>query len=226
MLRRTLGAVARRWYVVVLVLALASALTVSFQSQSGVYSTRTTVSFTTPNDTVLAPNSSAKSADFIAFAGTVAAEVAPDGQPVRYAESDAPYYGAGLRQGVLVSLLDEGNQWDPSYRTAVIVVQIVGTTEEWVAEHQERALNRIEEATASRSGAGSTGHRVAARVDPLSLRIERIAPSAFAQLAGLGAMALAAVLVAGWAAVTVDRLRSRPAPATTIAPAARKEMSP
>lgn len=223
MLRRTLAAAWRRWYVVLLVLAVAAATAAAFHSRSGVYSARTTVAFTAPNETLLTPNSSAQSADFIAFAGAVAAEIVPDRTPVRYSESDAPYYGAGIRRGILVSLLDDGNQWDPSYRTAVVVIQIVGTSEQWVAERQQEAVARIEEATNARNGSAAPGQRVSARVDPLSLGIEHVMPSRFARVAAFGAIGLAAVLVAGWAALAVDRRHMRSDLVAPLAPTARKE---
>ncbi|MFD1719771.1 hypothetical protein [Georgenia deserti] len=219
MLRRTLTALARRWYVTLLVLAVAAVGTYELNSRSGVYSTRTTVAFTYSYDTLLTPNNSSKLDDVIAFAGAVAADVVPERPPVRYSQSDAPYYGAGLRQGVLVGLLDHGSQWGPSYGTAVIMIQIVGPTQDWVAQRQEAALARIEDSTDERNAAGADERRIVARIDPLSTRIEHIVPSRFTQVAALGAIAAAASLVAGWAATSLDRRSKRSlssAPAQTV----------
>ncbi|GGH49066.1 hypothetical protein GCM10010921_27000 [Microbacterium album] len=188
-------------------LAATGALTAHLASAAagGVYSTRTAVTFMQAYESSLGVNGSVVDEDVIAFAGAVAAEVVPGREAVRYSAADAPYYGAGLREGILVGLLDQGNQWTPSYGAAVIVIQIVGPTLEAVRERQREALERIEHSAYLQQQPGAATD-VSARVDPLSMRIEHIAPSRIAQGAALAAMSLAGGLAAGIGAVGADRV--------------------
>ncbi|MCR2793560.1 hypothetical protein NQ156_10850 [Microbacterium sp. zg.Y625] len=182
-----------------------------FWSGAGVYSTRTVVSFTFPYESSLTPDNATSNESVIAFAGAVASQISPNTPTVRYSAGDAPYYGAGLRQGILVGLRDDGSQWAPSYGTAVIEIQIVGQTEQWVAEQQSQILARVKQSTeAQQSGGGiAPEERITARVEPLTLRIEHITPSRMAQAMAAAAMVGAGVLVAAWAAVASDEVLSR-----------------
>jgi hypothetical protein len=211
------GIVLRRWYVVSAAFIAALLLGGVLWSQSGVYSTRTVVSLTFPFESTLTPDNATSNESVVAFAGAVAAQISPETETVRYSAGDAPYYGAGLRQGVLVGLRDEGSQWAPSYGSAVIEIQIVGPTERWVADRQKRILDRVAASTEERQSDVASGidDRVVARVDPLTTQIEHITPSRLALLTAVGAIALAGALVGGWGAYVIEqftrRRRRRPA---------------
>jgi hypothetical protein len=196
---------ARRWYVMLVVLGGTAVLTVQLLSNAdGVWSTRTTVAFLYDYESTLSVDGSIRDDDVIAFAGAVAAEIVPGRQAVRYSAADAPYYGAGLREGVLVGLVDYGNQWTPSYGAAVIDIQIVGRTREWVASRQQEALQRIEH-SAYVTGQPGNVLDLTPHVDPLSLRIDHIAPSRVSLVAAVAALSMAGLLAAGALAVGVDR---------------------
>lgn len=195
----------RRWYVILVVLGGTAALAVQLVPASeGVYSTRTTVTFLYSFETTMSLNASLSDDDVIAFAGAVAADVVPGREAVRYSAADAPYYGAGLREGVLVGLVDYGNQWTPSYGAAVIEIQIVGPTHAWVEARQRDALDRILNSPYVLQQPGDITD-LTPRVDPLSLRIDHITPSRRAQAAAFAALAGAGLLTAGALAVAVDR---------------------
>jgi len=207
--RTILRILLRRWYVMLLVLGAAGAGTAYLVAHAdGVYSTRTIVNFLYSYESSLALDGSVKDDDVIAFAGAVAAEVVPGRDAVRYAAGDAPYYGAGLREGVLVGLVDYGNQWTPSYGVAAIEIQIVGESLAWVQARQREALARIEHSPYVIQQPGDITDLVP-RVDPLSLQIQHITPSRTALVAAVAALGGAGLLAAGALSVGVDRLAHR-----------------
>ncbi|MCT9002631.1 hypothetical protein [Microbacterium memoriense] len=200
----------RRWYVFAGVLALIIVATVLMARDGGSYTTRTTVIFTLPAANVLTPESGADSESVITFAGVVAAQINEGLEASRYSKSDAPFYGAGVREGVLVGLRDEGNQWATRYSEAILDVQIVGRTYEWVAIKQRSILAEIEQIVASeQSGGVADGERIVAHTGPLTLRIEYISASRSAQVMAAAAMLVAAGLVGSWLAVSIDRRAQR-----------------
>ncbi|GEP47158.1 hypothetical protein FVP74_03350 [Microbacterium saccharophilum] len=206
--RDMIAAIGRRWYVVLVVIVCAGALTLVFAEDGGTYWTRTAVSFTLPQRSTLDAESGLQDASLIAFAGTVATEINEGERPPRYSTLDAPYYGAGVREGVLVALRDVGNQWGSVFPTATLEIQIVGRTHEWVQERQDAILSDVlEAARLQQEIAGTTAaDRIEVKVEPLSTEIAFVAASRTSQIAAVLAMSLAALLVSGGAAVTVDRL--------------------
>ena len=195
----------RRWYVILLVLGGTGALGAHLLTTAeGVYSTRTLVTFLSEYESTLSLDGSVRDDDVIAFAGAIAAEIVPGRDAVRYAAGDAPYYGAGLRHGMLVGLVDYGNQWTPSYGVAAIEIQIVGESRAWVEDRQREALARIEHSPYVLQQPGNFTDLVP-RVDPLSLRIDHITPSRTAQIAAFAALGAAGLLTAGALAVGLDR---------------------
>ncbi|MGZ0711659.1 hypothetical protein ACWPKO_25340 (plasmid) [Coraliomargarita sp. W4R53] len=210
-LRDLLLAMGRRWYVIAVVFAGVALFGASVWSDVGVFSTRTVVSFTFPYETTLTPDNATSNESVIAFAGLVAAEISPRTPTVKYSSADAPYYGAGLREGVLVGLQDDGSQWAPSYGSAVLEIQIVGPDEQWVADRQQALLARVDESARAQQDLMSISDkdRITARVEPLTTKIEHILPSRTAQIAALGALFLAGLLVGTWGAVTLDHGVSR-----------------
>src|SRR5690606_300060 len=101
----------RRWYVPLVLLICAALATALMVHDGGTYSTRTVLSFLRPSTTTLSPTNGTNDSNIIAFAAAVTAQVNNGRAPARYSMEDAPYYGAGIREGVLVDLADSGNQW-------------------------------------------------------------------------------------------------------------------
>ncbi len=209
MLNRALGAVRRRWYVVVVILAAFSVLGWYFAHNSGTYYAKTAVWFTQDAAPTILPANGAQTADIIAFAGAVASEINRGRPPANYASSDAPYYGAGVRQGVLVALRNVGGQWSSWYNAAVIELHIVGPTEEWVAQQRDGMLDRIEASVGELSGFGESTQKVTVAVEPLTRDITYIYPSRPLTIIALSAMGLGGVLAAGWAALVIDAVVGR-----------------
>lgn len=203
-----LGLLGRRWYVLVAALLIAGAATVFFLRDGGLYTTRTLVEFTLPGTATIARYNGIDDSSVIAFAKSVATQVnAGDSDPQYYSHVDAPIYGAGLRQRVVVTLRDEGSQWISNIDSAVVEVQIVGRTEQWVVDEQNAAVTKIEAAARSIQELMNVPEEsfISLHVEPLTTQIFYIEPSRLSQMAAFGAMGLAAFIVGSAAAWLIDR---------------------
>lgn len=200
------SAIGRRWYVLIAVLLCFAVLAVMLARDGGAFSTRTVVTFTLPARTTLDPENGVSDASVIAFAGAIATEINLGKPSPQYSDSGAPYYGAGVRQGVIVGLRNAGNQWRSSYPSATIEVQIVGRTFAWVEQMQHDLLMKIEEVASRQQSVLSPRDRIVSTVEPLTTKIEEIVPTRTSRLAAFGAMFLAALLVGGFGAIRLDRV--------------------
>ena len=210
--RDVLGAVWRRLYVVLAVVVAFAVLYQSLARDGGSYYTHSTVTFTLPLRSTLLPGSGTTDASVIAFAGSVASEL-NGGRPVlSYSTLDAPYYGAGIREGVVVGLRNDGNQWMSIFPSATIDIRIVGRTKEWVAERQSALLDEVLGIAEGQQVAASTApeDRITATVGPLSTEISQVSPSRTEQMMALAAMMLAALIVGVSGAIGLDRLLRTP----------------
>lgn len=228
-LRDLLQLMRRRWYVFAASMLVMGLLAAHFAQDGGTFSTRTVVSFTLPAANVLTPEGGSDNESVIAFASAVATQVNQGRPAPRYSHNDAPFYGAGVREGVLVGLRDEGNQWLSSSGSAVIEVQIVGRTYDWVEDRQAQVLGEIEGVAAAEQNAGiPADQHIRVHVEPLTRRIEHITASRTAQLAAGAAMLGASLLVGGGSAAQIDRMsarRSRPSTRRTHRIATREGKS-
>jgi hypothetical protein len=209
--RAVLSAIRRRWFVVVLALAAAVGGFSAFLHDGGIYTTKTIVTFLVPATTTLSPDNGSNDDSVIAFARSVAAQVNAGRNPVSYSEDTAPYYGAGLRQSVLVDVPSDGNQWYESYNRAEIDIQIVGRSEQWVKQQQASYVDRILAITRAQQVVlvSNPQQYITASVVPLTQNITAIDASRGAQGAALAALLLAGLLVGGWGAVALDRRIAR-----------------
>jgi hypothetical protein len=206
-----LAAMRCRWYLVVVALLVVAVVFVMFAREGGGYTTKTAVTFLVPSTTSLSPDNGSGDTSVIAFARSVAAQVNNGRDPVSYSMDDAPYYGAGLRQGVLVVVPNDGNQWYSSFTHAEIDIQIVGRTEKWVKQEQAEYVKKILSSTqAQQAGIVSNpANYLTASVLPLTLVIDKVAPTRSALLAAAAAMLVAWLIVSAGGAVLLDRRLSR-----------------
>jgi hypothetical protein len=202
----------RRWYALLAVLAVGVLLVAFFARDGGGYTTKTVVTFLLPSATTLSPRNGSSDTSVITFARAVAAEVNNGSAATEYSSDDSPYYGAGIRQGVLLDVPNDGNQWYASYTRAEIDVQIVGRTREWVQQRQTAAVDDIL-ASAQRlqvALGAEPGAYISVAVSPLTLAITRVSPTRTDQAEAIAAMLLAVVIVSAWSSVALDRrLRRR-----------------
>jgi hypothetical protein len=222
--RAILSAMRRRWYVVVVALLAAVLGFAALVNDGGSYTTKTIVTFLVPTTTSLSPDNGSNDRSVIAFARSVAAQVNTGRDPISYSEDNAPYYGAGLRQGVLIDVPSDGNQWYESFNHAEIDIQIVGRTEQWVKQEQTRFVKMIlGTAEAQQVGLVSDPKQyITASVVPLTEDITAVEPVRSSQFVALGALLLAGLLVGAWGSVALERRlsRVRPAPRPVVSPRA------
>jgi len=169
--RYILSAMLRRWYIPLVMIACAGIITVLLARDGGVYSTRTVVSFLRPDASSLSPNGT-NDASVIAFAGAVV-QATKNGRPAaRYSTDEAPYYGAGVREGALVELANSGNQWVSSFNKSDIQIDIVGRSAEWVESTQTELVDKILAGAAAQQAALKTAskNRITAAVVPSPCR--------------------------------------------------------
>ena len=204
-------AIRRRWYVLLAALLVAVIGFAAFLHDGGIYTTKTIVSFLIPATTTLSPDNGSDDDSVIAFARSVAAQANVGRDPVSYSEDDAPYYGAGLRQSVLVDVPSDGNQWYESFNHAEIDIQIVGRTAAWVKKQQRAKVDQILAITDAQQRLVDANPKqyITASVVPLTENITAVSSSRGTQAVALGALVLAALLVGGWGAVAVDRRVAR-----------------
>jgi len=208
--RQILSAILRRWYIPLAVLACAALVTLMLARDGSIYTTKTVVSFMRPATTSLSPANGTNDSSVIAFAGTVVRETNNGRPPVRYSTNEAPIYGAGIREGEIVELVNSGNQWVSTFNKSDVEIQIVGRTYEWVKARQEELVNKVLSIANAQQAAVtvSSNDRIAASVVPLTLQIEHVAPSRRSEVAAGGAMLIVAAIVSAWGATAVDRLLS------------------
>ena len=205
---RDLGsAMLRRWYVVAVALILSVVGGYLLQRGGGLYTTETVVSFLLPDKTSLSLNSGLDDASVIAFAGAVAREVNGGRAPASFSTDDAPLYGAGLREGVVVSLPNAGNQWSTSYLRAELVLRIVGPSEQWVSQQQRDLLAKVVEVSdAQQSSVTFQDSRIKVASVPLTKQIFHVLPSRTAVISAYVALMVVALMVGGWVAVALERV--------------------
>jgi len=198
------AAAARRWYAVAAVILVTAGLGLFFGRDGGFYATRTVVAFQVPGSGLWEEEGS-RERGVIAFALAIANQLDDGAGGVKYAAVDAPYYGAGITEGVRVSLPDSGGQWEASYTRAAISVDIVDPDRGRVAAQQTEMLRDIRTAVESYQAGIPRDSRIVTSVDPLSTTIEHISPPRIGRVLGYAALGGVAVLGGCWAAVMWDR---------------------
>lgn len=202
-----LAASIRRWYILIGVLACAALVTVLLARDGGGYATSTVVTFSRSATTTLSPYNGSDDSSVVAFAGAVVNAINNGSPPPPYSMSDAPYYGAGVREGIRVDLVDTGNQWQSSFSMADVEIQIVGRSLDWVSSRQDEMVALVLSfADAEQAGLSiPADDRIAANVSPLTSQIEPVSPTRSSQAAAAGAMLVVALILGAWGAVTLDR---------------------
>jgi hypothetical protein len=210
-IRQLTSALLRRWYIPLALLACAALVTVMLARDGGTYSTRAVISFMRPASTSLSPTNGTNDSSIIAFALAVAQETNGGRAPASYSMQDAPYYGAGIRQGAIVEMADSGNQWVSTLNKAEIEIQVVGRTFHWVQSVQRDLISKVlRNAQSQQSAIGVPKQkRIVAVVVPLTTEIEFVSPSRTSLFVAAAAMLLAAIILGAWACVTLDHRLSR-----------------
>lgn len=139
-----LGAMRRRWYVLVVGLFLTGMVVGLVASRPGVYTTRAEVVLVAPPGYSSVGGTLISADDgLIATTGLVERLVSahlPQRAPTTQIVDLA---GTGVRRGVSVRQTNTGGQWDYLFNTPLLVVQAVGPDSAAVARARDRAIARI-----------------------------------------------------------------------------------
>ena len=206
--REILSAMLRRWYVSVGLLACVALVTVLLARDGGTYTTSTVVSFLRPAATSLEPYNGTQDVSIIAFAGSVAQETRSESALFApYSTSDAPFHGAGIREGALVGLTNSGSQWVSTFKRSDIKIQIVGRSFDAVKTRQTELVDRVLSVSNAQQAALDVApdDRITATVAPITLQIDYISPSRGGQLAAGAALLTAGLIVGAWGSIALDR---------------------
>ncbi|KQM81440.1 hypothetical protein [Agromyces sp. Leaf222] len=200
-------AIFRRWYVMLLAVVVAAGAYVLLERDGGTYSTKPVVAFLLPGGESLAAGNGLENEAVISFAATVAESI-NNGRPAeRYSRDSAPLYGAGIRQDVRISVPSDGTQWRANFPRAEIAISIVGSDRAWVEATQRQYLEKIvaiSEAQQIAIGAVET-ERIHTEVMPLTTAIEYVSAGRTAELAAMGALLAAALILGAWVSVLLER---------------------
>lgn len=202
-LLRILG---RRWYVLLVGLAIAAMAFLALSRPGGAYSTQVSVVFVSPGDKVVGRVNDGNLESLVDFAAVVERKVHDGRLSDRMAEN-APLYGAGVDKGYQVLLVNSGTQWENSFGTPVLTVKVVGPSPEWVEDTLNAVtgrINRIARDTQLASGATAKNMISSERV-PSTPSVSYIGSTRATQVRALVALMAVGVVVSSGLAVVLDR---------------------
>jgi len=139
------AALLRRWYIVVLGVAVTGAVLWGIQAQEPVFYSRAQVYFLAPSSTLNPNVLRVASLDLVTAAGIVGKRFNGTEQQVGTASMDVTLFGRGVRDGSAVVLPDNGGQWSVSYNRQSLDVQVIAATPEEVRERQQTIFDQIDE---------------------------------------------------------------------------------
>jgi hypothetical protein len=144
------GAVLRRWYVALFVLAMMVTPILEADKATGVYWSMADVVFYPPGTAAGGNPLRSDSRDIVYYAALV--EKLVDGQEHNPLSdtTGARLYGTGIRNGYSVYLPNVGGQWQTEFNRAAITVEVVAETEHDVRRVLAGLVERIQKTAAER----------------------------------------------------------------------------
>lgn len=143
-LLRILG---RRWYIVAIGIAIGLASLGAVRSAEPVYWTKAEVTFVAPDREPAYWIPGDDYASLVDFAAMVERRANYNSASVDLTLSSGTLYGAGVRHGYSVTLLNSGGQWAKSFRWPVLSVQVVDSSAQRVKDVLKNVVDSINEAS-------------------------------------------------------------------------------
>lgn len=143
------GILRRRWYVVVLGLALLTGALHAVTSRPSVYSSQVDVVFLAPKSARYPNVIEQTSASLIAMAGLIEREVNKGVDTAATASAAVTLAGEGVRDGHAITLPNTGGQWAADFSRPVIDVQVVGPSEAVVRTRLASLVGTVEQRLAA-----------------------------------------------------------------------------
>ncbi|GAA3579223.1 hypothetical protein GCM10022197_40890 [Microlunatus spumicola] len=133
----------RRWYVVLVGLALTLATTYAVLEREGVYYSEVQVVLVGPPQ-ISYPNTVAVQPFSLApMASLLVSDWNGTRRPLLTSASDTTLYGEGVRDGTQVRLPNQGSQFKPSFDAPYVDVQVVGPSEAEVTAEAKRVVDQL-----------------------------------------------------------------------------------
>lgn len=184
----------RRWSVLALIAMVTVAGMYAVMRQDvSVYWTRVTVVFVPPVTADTVGNVfEGSDPSLVYFAAAVEQRVNGAMLQPRLSSSAATLFGAGVRQGQDVSLVNSGGQWQTNFNRPMLNVEVVDSTPEAVQQRLDAVLGQIERAAQSmQTEAGTQRTRmITIEVAPPQPTISHIAGNAKRAAVGVGLLGL------------------------------------
>ncbi|MDQ7992684.1 MAG: hypothetical protein AAGC63_05760 [Propionicimonas sp.] len=138
-----LGAIGRRWYIVLVGLLCTGLALYSIQHRDTVFYSRASVYFLAPASELYPNVLRTTSLDLVAAAGVVAKRINGTHTLPKTSGSEATLVGRGVRDGAQIKLIDNGGQWSTYYNVQALDVEVVAPTIEEVQQRQAAIFARI-----------------------------------------------------------------------------------
>lgn len=200
---------ARRWFVLLIGLALTAGWAASAMQVTGVYTARTTITLLPPVGWAVGGNTLTDSAaTLVGFARIVEETIADSPTGQLFSSADTPLYGAGVREGERVYVPNQGGQWAPNFNRPVLIIDVVGPTAENVVERVDALTDEIAAIIEQRQDEFGVfdDQRIEWQAAPQSPEVSYVGPNRIRMLGGIAALG---VMGSAGAALALDILLRR-----------------
>lgn len=201
-LAQILRALARRWYVLFVGVALTAGAGLLAAQGEGVYTARTSITLTPPAGWAVAGNAFTDSAaSLVGFAKVIEQTLSGEAGGQLFANAGTPLYGSGIREGELVYVPNFGGQWAPNFSQPVLIIDVVGPTAEHATARVEALTADIADAVAALQDEQGVvaDQRITWYASPASPEVSYVGPDRVRSLGGIallgGGVTIAAALV-------------------------------
>ena len=133
----------RRWYVVLLALALTVGATYVAHDRPGVYFSQVQLVLVAPPQTYYPNTIAAQPYGLAPMAGLLVSDWNGTQKPLLTSSADTTLYGEGVREGTQVRLANQGSQFRPLFTAPYVDVQVVGATEDGVNAEANRVVDQL-----------------------------------------------------------------------------------
>lgn len=211
--RQSIAALARRWYVVIMVLALTIVGVALLPRGEGVYWSRATVVFIPPINPSRAGNVLEGSDPSLIYFAAAVERTVNGGQQQARLSGDAGLYGFGITDGWTVTLQNSGGQWQTNFNRPMLTVEVVATSPTEASHRMATLLESIETVSEGMQTLGDApeSSRITVEVSPNEPSVSFIGGNWKRAAAGLLAVGM---MVAVSSALLLDRLLRRKAPSS------------
>lgn len=200
-----LSAMVRRWFIVILGVALTAAACYWADTRPGVYSSVNLLTLYPPISKTNPNPLSVTSRSVVDLAGVLATTLSA-GDRLRFSSQDVPLSGTGTLDGYSVRQHDNGWQWSPQFDRPEIVLRVTGPTPEAVAARMATLTEEAQQVLTDLQDAQNVKkrNRVTMSADTDNPRIIYEHPSGTRSLLAVGLLGglltLQAVLLVDWLA--------------------------